>query len=139
MSQIVSAPFVLRDCTVKLGATDTYEAHLNRVRFVPSSQTVTWQGLSPAASFTGSGRATWTCELAGVQDWETANSLAQYLTDNDGEQIPVEFLPQIGSGLAKFTGTIIAAPVEVGGEVNAIPQFTVTLGMTGAPARSTQA
>lgn len=139
MAQIASAPFILRDIILTLDATDTYEAHVNRVFFNPQSNTVTWQGLTPSAKFTGQTEPTWTLELAGVQDWETANSLAQFLTDNAGEEIAAKFSPQAGSGLSEFTATVIGAPVAIGGDVNTVPQFSVTLGVVGQPVKGAQA
>ena len=138
MAQIASAPIVLRDVLLKLGTTDTYEAHVSSVRMVPNSTTITWQGLTPTAKFSRETEPTWTCEISGVQDWQTANSLALYLTANAGKELAVVFAPEKGAGKVQFTGTVVGKAVPIGGDVNTVPTFEVTLGMTGSPVSSNQ-
>lgn len=134
MTIIPSAPHILRDVDLKIG-TDNYEAHVNRVAFVPTTSTVTWQGLAPSASFSGQTAATWTCELSGVQDWTTADSLSEYLFDHEGEEVTVEFTPRKGSGKT-WTAIMTCAPVTVGGDVNTVPVFAGTFGLSGRPVPS---
>ena len=133
MTAIAVEAHILRDVDLLLG-TDNYEAHVNRVAFVPSTSSTTWQGLTPAASFTGNTASTWVVELSGVQDWETADALAEYLFDNDGEEVPISFRPRKGSG-ATFTGTVTCVPTTVGGDVSTFPVFSVTLAMSGKPVK----
>ena len=139
MPQITAQPIILRDVLLKLGATDSYEAHVRKVMFVPNSTTVTWQGLTPSSKFSGETEPTWTCEIEGVQDWQTANSLALYLTNNAGKDIAAVFAPVVGSGKVQFSATVVGKAVPIGGEVNAVPVFSVTLGVKGSPVTSNQA
>ena len=119
-------PLVMKDVTLSLGA-DDYAAHASAVVFTPSSSTVTWQGLSPEASFTDVTSATWTCALTYAQDWTAANSLARYLFDNEGDSVAVTFRPRNGIG-PSFTATVTITPGAIGGTVGAVSEATVTLG-----------
>ena len=132
MATIAVSPFVLKDVllTVEL---DNYEAHVSQVEFTPTAATQTWQGLTPTASYTDVSAATWTCTLTYAQDWETANSLAIYLFNNEGQSVDVTFKPKSGSG-PSFDATLIVTPGVIGGTVNQFAVATVTLGVSGKPA-----
>lgn len=137
MVAIASAPFVLKDAVLTIDA-DSYEAHVSSVLFTPSSSTVTWQGITPSATFTDSTTPTWTCTIAYAQDWTTPNSLSQYLMDNAGAKKTVVFKP-LGAttGDPTFTVEVFIAPGPVGGPVNTVQTGSVTLGCNGAPVRGT--
>lgn len=127
MATIAVKPLVLKDVTLTIG-TDGYQKHVSGVTFTPSSSQVTWQGLTPDSSFTDSGAATWTVGLNYVQDWETANSLSQYLFDNEGETVEMVFAPRAGAGKKTFTANVSITPGAIGGEVNSYATTSVTLG-----------
>ncbi|MBD3782446.1 MAG: hypothetical protein IE926_05730 [Micrococcales bacterium] len=139
MVQIAVAPIVLRDTDMKIGA-DNYELHLSRVRFEPQSPQLTWKGLSPSAIFVDQGTPLWTASLAGAQDLHTTNGLAQYLNDpaNLGQQKVAVFKPKKGTvgTMPTYTATLVIAPVPIGGDVDTIGTFEVTLGVIGAPVRT---
>lgn len=124
-------PLVMKDVILGLGA-DSYEKHVSAVTFTPSASTVTWQGLSPDASFTDVTNATWTVAIEVVQDWEQVDSLCRYLFENEGEHVEATFKPRSGSG-PSFTGTVIITPGAIGGAVNAVATQSVTLGLEGRP------
>ena len=130
MTVIAVQPFILRDVDLLIGA-DNYEAHVSSVRFEPSSSTVTWKGLTPAAKFSAQTSAEWTCVLTLAQDWETANSLASYLLANEGESVDVTFRPV--SGGPGFDATLILSAPAIGGDVDTIPTSQVTCGVDGVP------
>ena len=114
MSQILVKPFVLKDYVLTVDV-DSYEMHCSTVRFVPSRSIVTWQGGTSDASFSEATNATWTCTLSYAQDWETPNSLAEYLLENDGLQKVVVFKPKgDGLGLPIFTATLILVAGDIG-------------------------
>lgn len=136
MASIGIAPFVLKDMILSVG-TDSYEQAVSSVQFVPSSSTVTWQGGTPASTFTDQTTPSWTCTLGYAQDWTTVNSLAQYLLANAGQQKAVVFKPQgIATGKPSFAATLIIAPGPIGGDVNTVQVATVTLGVIGAPVKT---
>ncbi len=131
MGTIGIAPFVLKDVLFTVDA-DDYQAGCSQVQFDPASSTSTWQGLTPTATFTDASTATWTCTVAYAQDWETPDSLAQYLHAHEGESVDVVFKPKSGSG-PSFEATVIIAPGTIGGTVNQWTVATVTLGVSGKP------
>lgn len=127
MATIAVAPLVMKDVTLTIG-TDDYKKHVDQVTFTPSAQTQTWTGLG-GNSHTDVGTATWSCVLNYVQDWETTDSLSQYLLENEGESVSVTFKPKSGSG-PSFTATVTITPGAIGGSVNAYATTSVTLGST---------
>ena len=128
MPQIAVNPLVLKDVLLSLGL-DSYEKHVSGVTFTPSASTINWQGLTPDSKFTDVTAADWTCQLDYVQDWETVDSLSQYLFENEGLEIEATFKPRSGSG-PSFTATLVITPGAIGGVVNAYATTSVTLGST---------
>ena len=136
MPAIAITPFVLKDAVLSIG-TDDYQAHVSSVQFVPTTQTVQWQSITPAGSFTDTTSPSWTCTLAYAQDWKTVNSLSQYLLTNAGQKKTVVFKPQgATTGSPIFTAEIMIAPGPIGGDVNTVQAATVTLGVVGAPVKT---
>jgi hypothetical protein len=129
---IAVSPFVLRDCTLKIGA-DNYEAHVSQVQFNPSSSTQTWKGLTPTAVFTDVTTATWTCTLAYAQDWTTPDSLSLYLHEHEGDEVEVVFVPRKGSGQPSIEAALLITPGAIGGTVDAFATASVTVGVNGKP------
>ncbi|WP_157001433.1 hypothetical protein [Agromyces laixinhei] len=128
MAQIAVNPLVLKDVVLSFGA-DSYEKHVSGVTFTPSSSTITWQGLTPDAKFTDVTAADWACQLDYVQDWDTADSLSQYLYENEGTEVAATFKPRSGSG-PSFTAELVITPGAIGGVVNSYATTSVTLGST---------
>ena len=133
MPAIAVAPFVLKDAQFTV-ALDNYEAHTSQVEFVPSVQTLTWQGLTPPSQYSDVGPATWTCQVTLAQDYDEALSLATFLFDHEGEKIPMTFEPQAGG--TGFTADVIITPGTIGGAVNTYAEATVTLGVQGKPVKT---
>lgn len=136
MAQIAVVPIVLKDARLTVG-TDNYEKHVNVARLVPNTsvEKKTWQGFTPATSFTDSGTPVtdWTLELEYAQDWETANSLSTYLLTNAGTTKTVKLQPQSGVGKKTFTVTVTIVPGPVGGPVNEYATASVSMPVTGQP------
>ena len=126
MAVIAVAPFVLRDVDLAIGA-DNYEAHVSQVEFVPSATALTWTGLANN-SHAATALATWQVTLAGAQDWDTANSLSQYLHANEGVVVPITLVPADGQG--SFDSDVTISPANIGGTGGAFTVFTVSLGCT---------
>ena len=133
MTAIAVDPIVLKNCTFKVG-TDSYEAATSAVTFVPTvaTSTVTFKGLTPAASFSfpTSTPSEWVCNIEYAQDWVTATSLANYLHTNEGNTVAVEFVPEAGSAMPKFTADVTIAPGQIGGTVDQVATSSVSLGCT---------
>jgi len=125
MAEIAVQPLVLKDVTLSIGA-DEYQKHVDQVTFTPSASTSTWTGLG-GNTHTDVAIATWTLNLNYVQDWETPNSLSQYLMDHEGETVAVTFEPRSTSG-PSFTANVVITPGAIGGSANAYATTSVTLG-----------
>lgn len=128
MAAIAAKPLFMKDVLMQVG-TDSYEAGLSGVTFTPTSSPVTFNGLTPTATYSDLTSPTWVCQLDYVQDWETAGSLSQYLLDNAGKQVPAVFTPKKGTG-KKFTATVTLAPGPIGGAGGAFATSSVSLGST---------
>jgi hypothetical protein len=126
MAKIAAKP-VLFKAPVSVG-TDEYTAHLNRAEFVPTQPTASFTDLDGKTTNFG-GDSSWVLELAGCQDWETVNSLSQYLNAHEGEEITVSF-PFAGS---THSATVIAGAVAIGGTINAPAVWAKQLQVQGAP------
>ena len=136
MPVIATTPFVLVDAVMTVG-TDDYQTSISSVLFEPTSSTITWQGLTPASAFSGVGSPSWTCKIAYAQDWKTANSLAQYLLTNSGQNKVAVFKPQGSTtGAPIFTATLMIVPGPIGGDVNTVQVAEVTLGVVGVPVKT---
>lgn len=126
MATVAVKPFVLRDVNFVFGV-DNYEAHVSQCEYVPTTPQLTWTGLANN-TVGASGASTWVLTIAGAQDWETANSLSQYLHEHEGETIDVTLTPADGSGT--FTSTVTVAAANIGGTAAAFSVFTVSMGST---------
>lgn len=129
MGTIAVKPLILKDVLLKIAA-DNYEKHCSGVMWVPTAPQQNWQGLTPDSSFTDVGTATYQLTLNYVQDWETEDSLSQYLHENEGATVEMVFTPVKGTGKKTFTAQVTITPGQIGGEVNAYATTSVTLGST---------
>jgi hypothetical protein len=131
MAQINVTPLFLKDVILEIG-TDSYEKHVSAVTITPTTNSATWTGLNPDASFTNTGTPTWTVDLTFAQDYETTNSLALYLFNNQGQTKSVSFKPQSGTGPTVDVDVVIVAG-SIGGAVNSYAETTVSLPAQGQP------
>lgn len=129
MADIAVAPIVMKNVRL-LVPTDNYAAHASSVTITPTAPTFSWTGLA-GNTFNAAGTATWVCVVAYAQDWETADSLSQYLHDHEGEQITVTFEPVDGG--AGWTVPLIVVPGAIGGAVNTVATATATMPCTAKP------
>lgn len=132
MAIIDVKPRVFKNYLLKIDL-DNYEKHVSEVSLIPSASAQTWKGASPGASFTDMTSATWTAQLAFAQDWETTDSLSQYLFENEGQEVTMEFSPTGEATGPKFTLDVIITPGQAGGAIDAYGTSTVTLGVQGRP------
>lgn len=130
MALIPVNPLVLKDVEATFGA-DDYRKHLDTVTFTPSAAQKSWTGLGKN-THTDTDTATWTVALAGVQDWDTPDSLSRFLYEHEGETVPFTFRPRSGSG-PSFMADVVITPGAIGGAVNAFTPLSVTLGCNGRP------
>ncbi|MGO2658426.1 MAG: hypothetical protein ACTH9T_04835 [Mycetocola reblochoni] len=131
MSLINVKPRVFKNYLLRLGLDAQYQKAVSSVTLTPSASTVTFKGAHPEAMFSDVTAATWTCELAFAQDWETEDSLSLFLLNHEGEHIPAEFQPEAGG--PAFDAVLIVTPGAIGGAIDAYGTATVTLGVVGRP------
>ena len=124
MALIPVDPTTLKDVIAEFGD-DDYRQHLDQVQFVPSSSTASWTGLG-LNTFTDVATATWTVNLSGAQDW-SATGLSRFLFEHEGEEVDFTFRPRSGEG-PSFTTTVRITPGAIGGSVNQVAPFSVSLG-----------
>lgn len=124
-------PLVLKDFVLAIAA-DQFEKNVSSIILTPSAPTVTWQGGTPDATFTDTGRATWVAAINYAQDWDTANSLSQFLFNNEGATVAATFRPRNGVG-PSFAVSLVITPGAIGGAVNAVSEASVSLGVQGKP------
>jgi hypothetical protein len=129
MVDIAVAPIVMKNVNL-LVPTDNYAAHVSSVTITPTAPTFSWAGLA-GNTFNGVGAATWVCAMEYAQDWSTPNSLSQYLHENEGEVITVDFEPVAGG--AGWTVPLIIVPGAIGGAVNTVATASVSLPCTAKP------
>lgn len=136
MAQIAVAPIVLKDARLTVG-TDNYEKHVKLARLTPNTtiDKKSWQGFTPTTVVTDAATPVtdWTLELEYAQDWETLNSLSNYLLTNAGSQKTVKLQPLSGVGKKTFTVTVTIVPGPIGGPVNEYAEASVSMPVTGQP------
>lgn len=131
MAAISITPLFMKDVTLTIG-TDSYEKHVSGVTLTPSTNTATWKGLSPTATFTDASQATWMLDLTYAQDWDTADSLSKYLFENQGETKTIVFKPKSANTPAVTVSAIII-PGSIGGQIDSYAESTVSLPVQGQP------
>lgn len=129
MTKIAAKPVRFK-APVSVGS-DEYTAHLSRAEYVPTQPTSSFTDLDGKVTNFG-GDSSWVLELAGAQDYETLNGLADFLFDHEGEEIEVSF----PFGAYDWAGTVIAAAVNIGGVINQPALFTKQLPAQGKPTKT---
>lgn len=124
MVSVAVKPFILRDVDLVIGV-DNYEAHVSEVTFTPTAAQVNWTGLA-GNTVAATATATWVVTLGYAQDWDTANSLSQYLHANEGTTVAIQFTP--GDGEGSFDANVALSPGSIGGVAGVFATSTVSLG-----------
>lgn len=100
------------------------------VRFTPAQSTNTWKGGTPAAVFSSITKPVYSCAMKVGQDYDDAASLTNYLMEHAGESVEAVF--SFNSG-ATITATLLLAAPEIGGDIDAVLDTTITHGVSGVP------
>lgn len=124
MTFINAAPFMFQ-LTFSIGS-DEYTAHLSQAEFTPTQPTASFTDISGKVTNFG-GKSGWVLNLAGVQDWETANSLSSFLTTNDGDDADVTLEVPGGS----WDATVVCAATAIGGSSGSPASFSAALQVKG--------
>lgn len=123
-----AAPRLVRHITLTVGNT-SFSKHVNNCTFTPTASSSEWRGGTPDAVFTDSPPASWANALTFVQDWETENSLCNYMLEHDGEKADIIYKPQAEGSVSFLAEVTIVAPT-IGGAVGAFNESTVTMPST---------
>lgn len=134
VTKVAVTPLFMKDAVLRIGGETAgfdFEAAVSGVTFTPSTSKQSWKGLAPESTHTAGAAPTWVCDLAYVQDWETVNSLSNYLFAHQGETIDCKFEPK-KSGKPVYAKIVIESGA-IGGQVDSFAATTVQLGVSGAP------
>jgi hypothetical protein len=115
-----------------------YGNQVTKARLVPDTPIQTLRTLVPDGVVQDVDSTIWTLELSGVQAYGTG-SLGAALNAASGTQIEVIVQPKAGTAQDVATCTIIAMPVEFGGEQGNFRTFDATFPIVGAPVFSQSA
>lgn len=137
MALVPVQPYVFKDAVLEVDA-DDFASHASTIALVPSTsqETLTWQGLTPDATFkeTSAPETAWALNITLAQDWRTAaDTLAEYLLEHAGETKTFRIQPKRGSGLRDFTVEAVVVPPQIGGDVKTVQTSTVSLPVNGDP------
>lgn len=124
----------LNNAAFELGETsgDNFAAVCNQIRLDPTGSTATFEGMTPDGVWSAPGA--WQVTLGFADDYESADSLWNFLYDNDGKSVPIRFWPDItGQG---FEGTVAIQAAGIGGNSRQFATSTVTLTLAGKPTRT---
>jgi hypothetical protein len=123
--------FVMRNASVKFGGTE-YANQVSKARFVPDTPIQTMRTLVPDGIVQDVDSTAWTLELSGIQDLVTAQGLARYLFENEGDTVACLVQPRASAGVVVGCNVILV-PTELGGEQGDWAQFEIELPVIGAP------
>jgi hypothetical protein len=107
-----------------------YAKAVASVKFTPATTINTWKGGTPDAVFTKATKATYSCAMKLGQDYDDAASLANYFMAHAGETVEAAF--KFNSGKT-ITAQLVIVPPEIGGDIDAMLDTTITHGVVGAP------
>lgn len=122
--------YVLRNATLTIEGTD-YANQVTQVTLTPEQATQTLKTMVPDGIVQDVDTATWTCSMAGIQDYTDNQGLARFLTEMSGEQLDMVFTPKVGGVSA--TVTVVSKAVPFGGEQGTFTVFDIELPCVGAP------
>lgn len=114
----LSEPVYMDLATLKIDV-DNYEAAISSATFTPNSSVV-FNGINGKKV----SRSKWQLAVEHAQDWETAESLSNYLHAHEGESKTVVLVPTAGG--PSFTATIAIAAGTIGGAADTLASSSVT-------------
>ncbi len=122
---------VMRNCKITVETTE-YANQVSKARLVPDTPVQTQRTLVPDGVVQDVDSTVWTLELSGLQSTK-AGGLAKLFNESVGQQLEVVIQPKLGTGEDTATCTIIAMPVEFGGEQGAFRTFEAEFPVIGQP------
>lgn len=130
---MAAGAFLMRNASTTFDTTE-YKSQLTKAELVPDTAVEQLKTLDPNTVHTDVDSATWTFEIAGVQDWVVAQGLSDFLHDNHGERVEVVLQPRPGGGQRIATFTVVAMSPNFGGEQGSWALMELSLPVDGVPA-----
>lgn len=110
-----------------------YENQCSRSRLVPDTPIQTKRTLVPDGIVQDVDSPAWVWQVAALQK-NTAGGLAKALRDaSPGDELDVVFLPEDGVSKPQATFTVLALPVDFGGDQGAWMDFEAVFPVVGQP------
>lgn len=120
MTQVAAAPRATRNLSVAIGESE-YNLHVSECTITPT--TIKWKGGTPTANYNDS---TWKLRLVLVNDYQTADSLYNFLLEHEGEAATFTYKPDVDGTFSRTVDATIVAPV-IGGKVDVFNESTVEM------------
>ncbi len=122
---------VMKDSSVEVDGVE-YANQTTRSRLVPDTPIQTKRTLVPDGIVQDVDSPAWVWQVAALQKNDTGG-LAKALRDAaPGDELAVVFLPQVGSA-PQATFTVLALPVDFGGDQGAWEDFEAVFPVVGQP------
>lgn len=128
--------YLFRDATLKIDSVD-YANQVTKARLVPDTPIQTVRTLVPDGVIQDVDSTVWTLEVSAVQSSAITGSLAAALNTASGTQVDCVLTPKNGTGVATAAFTIVALPMEFGGDQGAINASDLVFPVVGQPVFST--
>jgi hypothetical protein len=128
----------MKDSSVSVNAVD-YNNQCTRSRLVPDTPIQTKRTLVPDGIVQDVDSPAWVWQVAALQKNDTGG-LAKALRDaTPGAELDIVFLPVAGSTKPQATFTVLALPVDFGGDQGSWADFEAVLPVVGQPVFGTSA
>jgi hypothetical protein len=119
-------------CTQGAGTAVNFECSTSQAEFVPTAAPL--EAATLCGPVSAAGRTKWAFTLGGLQDWEIADSLADFLCTNDTLKGTVEM--SWPEATFKWTADVTFVACSIGGTADALAVFSVSLPVDGAPVKA---
>lgn len=134
----VTDVYVLKDASVSIDSVE-YNNQCTRAKLTPDTPIQTKRTLDPDGAVQDVDSAVWAFEVAALQKNGTGG-LAKALRDaTPGDELDVVLVPQDGLSMPQATFTILAMPVQFGGDQGAWADFEAVFPVIGQPVFGTTA
>lgn len=129
---MAAGAFIIRNSSTKFDTVE-YKQSLTKAELVPDTTVEQLKTLDPATVHSDVDDASWTFEIAGVQDWTVTTGLADFLYANHGQIAEVVLQPQPGTGKRTATFDVICISPPFGGERGNWNLLELSLPVDGVP------
>ena len=123
MNDIAAAPRLIKNLYLNVDG-DNYAAAVTDVQ-ATSPAAIEIVGGTDEAVYADTPSGGRRLVVAGIQDWETPESLCNYLLDHEGEEATVIFSPRRAGGAFFQCDVVLSAP-PIGGQRNNYGTFSLT-------------